>query len=431
MTNRPKSKKIYDDLCTAIPGGVNSPVRSCKEVGQYPLVAERGEKDMVYDADGNAYVDFCGSWGALIHGHAHQAINEVAQRRMAMGTTFGMTTQIEEEIARKVISIYDSIDKIRFVSSGTEAVMTAARLARGYTGRDLIVKFTGNYHGHSDGFLVQAGSGVAGLSPTSSSAGIPADSVKHIVSLTYNDVAGTRAFLNDPKNSGKIAAVLLEPIAANMGLVPATKEFIAMLRSETSKIGAVLIFDEVITGFRLGLQGAQQLYGIKPDLTCLGKIIGGGFPAAAFGGRQEIMDCLAPVGKVFQAGTLSGNPVAMAAGLAAVKLAERPGFYQELERKTQLITTPVKEMISRKNCNACVQEVGSLFTLFFGRKHVHNMDEVRTLDQAKFGDFFRYMFANGVYPPPSQHEAWFVSDAHSDSNLMKTRDLILSYLDRG
>lgn len=428
QTERPLSQKIYDDLCAVIPGGVNSPVRSCQEMGQTPLVVERAAKDRLYDADGNSYIDFCGSWGALIHGHAHPAILAAAQKRMALGTTFGITTAIEEELARKVISTYGSVEKIRFVSSGTEATMSAARVARGYTKRDVIVKFTGNYHGHADQFLVQAGSGVAGLSPTSSSAGIPADSVKNTVCLFYNDVDGTQAFLRDQANKERIAAVILEPIAANMGLVPATQEFIAMLREETHKIGALLIFDEVISGFRVGLKGAQGLYGVDPDMTCFGKIVGGGFPAAAFGGRADIMNCLAPIGSVYQAGTLSGNPVAMEAGVETIKLLENPGFYEELERKTKLITAPVKELLLEKDIAACLQEQGSLFTLFFGRRQVSNMEEARQLDLDRFADFFRYMFVNGVYIPPSQYESWFVSAAHEDANLLKTRYLILEYL---
>ena len=307
--------------------------------------------------------------------------------------------------------------------------MTAVRLARGFTKRDIIVKFNGNYHGHADFFLIQAGSGVAGLSPTSSSAGIPPDVVKHTVSLPYNDINAVRAFLNNPQHQSNIAAVILEPIAANMGVVPGTPDFINMLREETKKIGALLIFDEVITGYRVAHKGAQAIYGIKPDMTCFGKIIGGGFPAAAFGGRKEIMDCLAPCGPVYQAGTLSGNPVAMAAGLAALNLLEsQKDFYEKLERKTKIITEPVKEFLAKNQYPACVQECGSIFTLFFGKRKVSNMEEARGLDIDAFGDFFRYMFKNGVYVPPSQYEAWFVSAVHEEKNLEYTRDLVLRYL---
>lgn len=427
MHKRTSGDEIYEKLCEVIPGGVNSPVRSCKGMGQLPMVASHAAGDMIYDVDGNGYIDYCCSWGPLIHGHAHPDILNAAQSRMMMGTSFGVTTPIEEKLARKIVELIDSIEKIRFVSSGTEATMSAARLARGFTKRDVIVKFTGNYHGHADFFLVQAGSGVIGITPTSSSAGIPENVVKHTICLPYNDSAAFIAFMKDPLYRGQIAAVIVEPIACNMGVVPATREFLQTLRNETSKIGALLIFDEVITGFRVGLEGAQGLYGIRPDLTCFGKIIGGGFPAAAFGGRQDIMDHLAPLGPVYQAGTLSGNPVAMEAGLMSIQLLEKKGFYEELERKTNLITEPVKDLISKKNLPICVQQVGSLFTLFFGRHEVRNMEEGSRLDLERFAQFFRYMFTNGVYIPPWQYEAWFVSSAHQDKHLIKTRDLILKF----
>ena len=425
---RPYSEDIYNRLCKVIPGGVNSPVRAAKSINQLPLVIERGVKDLIYDVDGHAYIDYCGSWGALIHGHANPTILDAAKKRMDMGTSFGISSSIEEQIAYKVISIMDSIEKIRFVSSGTEATMSAVRLARGYTGRDTIIKFSGNYHGHADQFLVQAGSGVFGLTPTSSSAGVPADSVKHTVCLPFNDIETCRNYLRNSKHSSEIAAVILEPIAGNMGVVAATQEFMFMLREETQKIGALLILDEVITGFRVALKGAQYLYGVKPDLTCLGKIIGGGFPAAAFGGRSDIMDCLAPLGTVYQAGTLSGNPVAMEAGLQALKLLEVPGFYEELERKTAIITEPVKEAIHKKNIPACIQQVGSMFTLFFGRREVNSMEEAKHLDTEKFAKFFRYLFDQGIYIPPSQYESWFVSAVHEERHLEKTRDAILKFL---
>lgn len=430
MHKRTFSHEIYEKLCEVIPGGVNSPVRSCKGMSQPPMVADYARGDTIYDVDGNGYIDYCCSWGPLIHGHAHPEIIQAAYGRMAMGTSFGVTTPIEEKLARKVVELIDSIDKIRFVSSGTEATMSAARLARGFTKRDLIIKFTGNYHGHADFFLVQAGSGVIGITPTSSSEGIPEDVVKHTVCLPYNDITAFVDFINDPVHQHRVAAVIVEPVACNMGVVPAAPEFLNTLREETAKIGALLIFDEVITGFRLGLTGAQGLYKMKPDLTCFGKIIGGGFPAAAFGGRADIMDLLAPLGPVYQAGTLSGNPVAMEAGLKSIHLLEKEGFYEELEWKTNLITEPVKETIRKHNLAACVQQVGSLFTLFFGRQEVKSMEEGRSLDLAKFAEFFRYMFANGVYIPPWQYEAWFVSAAHEEKNLIKTRDLILKFLAR-
>ena len=430
MRLRPKSLEIYERLCEVIPGGVNSPVRSCKNMNQPPLVAERAVEDLIYDPDGHSYIDYCGSWGALIHGHSHPQIIEAAQNRMALGSSFGITTQIEEELARHVVTLIESIDKIRFVSSGTEATMSAIRLARGFTKRDLIIKFAGNYHGHADFFLVQAGSGVAGFLPQSSSAGIPEDIVKNTICLPYNDVEACRQVLRDPKNKGRIAAVILEPIAGNMGVVPATQEFIDMLRKETVDAGALLIFDEVMTGFRVGLKGAQGLYGVMPDLTTFGKIIGGGFPAAAFGGRRDIMDCLSPLGHVYQAGTLSGNPVAMEAGLQSLKMLNQKGFYEELSRKTNVLTKPIQDYLNKTQKNACIQQVGSMFTLFFGLKRVNNFEDTKRLDNETFARFFRFLFSKGVYIPPLHVEAWFASTAHTDAHLIKTRDLIIEFLER-
>lgn len=427
IQDRPKSKKYFEEFSKIVPGGANSPVRAFKGLGIPPMIADRGAGDLVYDADGNVYIDYCGSWGPLIHGHAHPEILSAVQAQLVKGTTFGIISTVEDKLARLIIKHVPSIQKIRFVSSGTEATMSAARLARGFTGRDLIVKFAGHYHGHADFFLVQAGSGVFGLTPTSSSAGIPEDIVRHTACLEFNDSEGCRKFLRDPQNRNRIAGVILEPIAGNMGCVAAKPEFLEMLRTVTREIGALLIFDEVMTGFRVALGGAQALYGIEPDLSCFAKIIGGGFPAAAFGGRAEIMNCLAPLGSVYQAGTLSGNPVAMEAGYQAIKMLERKGAYEELEAKTALLIEPVKQMIQQRGMNACIQGVGSMFTLFFGKKEVHNMEDAKGCDLEAFAHFFRYLFERGVYIPPAQHEAWFVSLVHQDEHLIKTRDLILSY----
>lgn len=427
MHEKTKTQATYEKLCEVIPGGVNSPIRSCRAVGQLPLIPERGVRDLVYDIDGNCFIDYCGSWGPLIHGHADPEILQAVQQKMMLGTTFGMTTAVEEELARAIVTLVPSVEKIRFVSSGTEATMSAARLARGFTGKPIIVKFTGHFHGHNDIFLVKAGSGVTGLNATSTSAGIPDEILRHTACLPFNDLQVTRAYLKE--HGDAIAAVILEPVACNMGVVPAQPSFMKMLREETERVGALLIFDEVITGFRLGLKGAQEIYTEKPDLTCFGKIIGGGFPAAAFGGRREIMDRLAPIGNVYQSGTLSGNPVAMAAGLAALKKLERPGFYEELEKKANIITEPVGEWLQKhEQVPVGLQQVGSLFTLFFGRRSVQSMEQGQNLDLEGFARFFRYLFAHGVYAPPLQYEAWFVSMAHEEKNLRKTRDLILSYL---
>lgn len=430
MTEKPRpiSEKIYQRLCEVIPGGVNSPVRACTGLGMAPLVADYGKGDLIVDCDGHAYVDYCGSWGALIHGHAHPDILTSVQQRMMKGTTFGVTTPVEEAIARKVTELVPSIEKVRFVSSGTEATMSAVRLARGATKRDWIIKFIGHYHGHADFFLVQAGSGVAELSSTSSSLGIPHELIQHTICLPFNDIAIVRRVLSDARYNNNIAAVILEPIAGNMGVVPASPDFIQMLREETEKIGALLIFDEVITGFRVGLGGAQALYQVTPDLTCLGKIIGGGFPAAAFGGRKELMDHLAPLGPVYQAGTLSGNPVAMEAGLQALKMLERPGFYQELQDKADRITQPVKQFVSDRKLDACLQQVGSMFTIFLGRRHVDNMADALAGDKTRYAHFFKHLFERGFYIPPFQYESWFVSSAHTVPHLEKTRDAILAFL---
>jgi glutamate-1-semialdehyde 2,1-aminomutase len=428
MQTRVRSQEIFNRLCQVIPGGVNSPVRSCASMGQLPMIIDYGVHDTLVDVDGRRYIDFCCSWGALIHGHSHPDILKAVQARLAKGSTFGITTAIEEQLASEITSLIDSVDKIRFVSSGTEATMSAVRLARGFTKRDLIIKFSGNYHGHADFFLVQAGSGVFNLSPTSSSAGIPDEIVKYTICLPYNDIEACRQVFQHPDYRNKIAAVILEPVAGNMGLVPATREFIHFLREETQQTGTLLIFDEVITGFRVALKGAQDYYQVKPDLTCFGKIMGGGFPAAAFGGRQDIMDYLAPIGSVYQAGTLSGNPIAMEAGLQALRLLKNPNFYEELQQKTDLFLNPIQEAITKNELLACVQRVGSMFTIFFGKKEVRNMEEAKQIDAEMFARFFRYLFEKGVYIPPSAHEAWFISSVHKEENLIYTREAILEFL---
>jgi len=427
---RPLSKKFYLSLCEKIPGGVNSPIRSFQKVGQPPIVVEKGEGALVTDIDGNTYIDYVGSWGPLLHGHAHPYILDRVKKRMDKGTSFGTISAVEKEIADKITSLVPSVEKLRFVSSGTEATMTALRIARGFTGKEVILKFAGHYHGHVDSLMLQAGSGLTGLTPTSSSKGIPQEVLEKTVILPFNDFKAAELAFNHPQLKGKIAAVILEPIAANMGVVLPVPGFLAHLRSLCDEENALLIFDEVITGFRIGgLQCAQGLFGIKPDLTCFGKIIGGGFPAAAVGGRKEILDMLAPIGSVYQAGTLSGNPVALEAGLATLELAERPGFYEELEEKTLFITQPIEEVIRRKNLNASCVEVGSLFTIFFGKKRVSNFQDVMELDLALFTKFFQTLFNNGILAPPLHCEAWFVSSAHTEEQLTYTRDQIIEFLE--
>lgn len=426
-TNRPLSKKCYEKLSEVIPGGVNSPVRAFNDLDIAPLVAESGLGAIITDLDGNQYIDYCMSWGALIHGHCHPQIVDAVIDRLKKGSSFGATTDIEEKLARKITKLIPSCEKVRMVNSGTEATMTACRLARGYTKRSLIIKFSGCYHGHADYFLLQAGSGVSKL-PESSSSGIPSEMLESTVCLPFNDCEAFNAFLDDPKIQETLACVIVEPIAANMGLVAASLEFLDLLRRRTKQCGAVLIFDEVISGFRVALGGAQGLYGITPDLSCFGKIMGAGYPAAGFGGKACIMDCLAPLGTVYQAGTLSGNPVAMQAGLEALELCEEPGFYETLDKKARIITDPVQQLIKEREMPFCLHSQGSLFTLFCGVRDVRNFKDAKAHDLEMFKKMFYHMFDNGVYMPPGPHEAWFVSMAHTTRELEKTRDLLLEFL---
>jgi glutamate-1-semialdehyde 2,1-aminomutase len=419
------TQAVFQELCRYFPGGVNSPVRSAKAVDDYPLIAASAKGSRIIDVEGNSYLDFCMSWGPLIHGHAHPKILQRIQEQMVLGTTYGVTTEIEGKLARKICQLMPGIDKIRFVSSGTEAAMSAVRLARGVTSRPLIVKFSGHYHGHADFFLVQAGSGVLHLNPESSSKGIPKELVQHTLCLPFND---RDAFEKICKVGNNIAAVIVEPVAGNMGIVPPEEGFLQFLRQKCSQIGALLIFDEVITGFRLGKGGAQELYKVEPDLTCLGKIVGGGLPAAAFGGKKKWMEHLAPLGEVYQAGTLSGNPLAMAAGLASLEILEEPGFYEKLQAKADLFLAPIKKRIQEKKLNACIQQVGSLFTLFLGVTSVSSLEDAKKCDGKKYGELFRFLRARGIYIPPLQQEAWFISTAHSDQELEEAAGAIFEFL---
>ncbi len=423
---RTKSEEIFTKNCAVIPGGVNSPVRSFQSVGlSPPLIVASGKGDTITDVDGKEYIDYCGSWGALILGHAHEKVVQAAQEQMALGSTFGIATEIEGILAKTIIDLVPSIEKIRFVSSGTEATMTAMRLARGFTGRPKIVKFTGHYHGHSDSLLIQAGSGVASLNPIATSRGVNLSVIADTICLPFNDFNAVQNFFRSP-DSSLVAAVILEAVTGNMGTILPEPGFLEMLRLETKKTGALLIFDEVITGFRVGLQGVQGLYQIDPDLTCLGKIIGGGFPAAAVGGKKEIMDFLAPLGPVYQAGTLSGNPVAMQAGLATLKEIQKPNFYKDLLDKTNRLTLPVQELLQSKN--GCLQQCGSMFSLFFGLKKVRSKEDLKTLDEEMFRRFFKTLFDKGIYIPPASQEAWFISSAHTEEHMDYTLESILSFI---
>lgn len=424
---RPRSEAVYKKACAVIPGGVNSPVRSFKSLGMSPLIVESGKGSVIRDVDGHEYIDYCQAWGSLILGHAHPRIVRRASLQMTKGSSFGIATEIEEEMASCIVRLIPSIEKVRFVSSGTEATMTALRLARGFTGRSKIIKFTGHYHGHSDSLLVQAGSGVASINPLATSKGVNTAQIADTLCIPFNDPEALRFIF--VQHGADIAAIILEPITANMGVVLPEPGFLELLREETRRVGALLIFDEVVTGFRVGLRGAQGLYNIDPDLTCLGKIVGGGFPAAAVGGKAEIMDFLAPLGQVYQAGTLSGNPVAMRAGFETLKIAQAPGFYDRLSAKTDRLVRPLEEAMKGPiKTKVCVQRVSSMFSLFFGVEKVKRKEDLVRMDEKKFVEFFKYMFGKGIYLPPSSHEAWFVSDAHTDAQIDYTVKCVLEFL---
>jgi glutamate-1-semialdehyde 2,1-aminomutase len=413
MTNdRPKSKAAFAEATQYIPGGVNSPVRALRAVGETPLFIDSAEGVMLHDIDGNSYLDFCLSWGVFIVGHSHPAVTTRVAQAIARGTSYGIPTLQETALAKRVHQLIPSMERVRFVNSGTEAVMSAIRLARGYTGRNLIVKFIGCYHGHVDHLLVAAGSGVATMG-ASSSAGVPAGFVQHTACLPFNDRAAVSRFFAE--HGSEVAAVIVEPVPANMGVVPERDGFLKFLRSITAEHGALLIFDEVITGFRLAAGGAQQFYGITPDLTTVGKIVGGGFPAAAFGGRAEIMKLLAPEGPVYQAGTLSGNPIAMTAGLATLDLLAQPGVYDNLNAKTERFIGDLRKVLEPKGI--VINSVGNMFTLFFTTGEVRNFDDVKRCDTERFGSFFRHMLRHGIYISPSQFETCFISLAHTDDQL--------------
>lgn len=409
------SEKAYKEASTYIPGGVNSPVRALRSVGAAPLFVQHAQQDTFVDVDGNEFIDFCLSWGVFILGHGNEQVQSAAIRAISHGSSYGIPSLVETELAKLVVQAVPSIEKVRFVSSGTEAVMSAIRLARGYTGRRIIVKFDGCYHGHSDSLLVAAGSGVAQLQQ-SSSAGVPAEFTQLTVSLPFNDMDAVHALFQE--RGSEIAAVILEPVPANMGVVLPKNGFLEGLRSITSAHGALLIFDEVISGFRLGLGGAQQRFGITPDLTTIGKIVGGGFPAAAFGGRQDIMDQLAPLGPVYQAGTLSGNPVAMAAGIQTLQLLSEPRFYTQLEAKTTSFVSKLREIT--KGYGVTIQQIGSMFTLFFSEHALTNYEDVKQSNTDRFALFFQKLLAEGVYFSPSAFEANFMSVTHTDAHLEKT-----------
>ncbi|MDX1295168.1 MAG: glutamate-1-semialdehyde 2,1-aminomutase [Sulfurimonadaceae bacterium] len=411
------SLKAFDEAQTLIPGGVNSPVRAFKSVGGTPLFIEEGEGAYLKDIDGNKYVDYVQSWGPLIFGHRDESIENAVIEAVKHGLSFGAPTLAETELAQLVTSIFDSIDKVRFVSSGTEAVMSAIRLARGYTGKDDIVKFEGCYHGHSDSLLVQAGSGAATFG-NPSSPGVPADFTKHTLLAKYNDLESVKKCFEQSDN---IACIIIEPIAGNMGLVPADKEFLAALRELCDANGALLIFDEVMSGFRATLFGAESITGTTPDLVTLGKVIGGGMPVGAFGGKREVMAQLSPEGPVYQAGTLSGNPVAMAAGLAAVKkLREKSRLYPILEGRAKRLVEGMKEAADKHGIPFQIDVRGSMFGFFFSEKPVKNFSDAGEADHARFAKFHAAMLNEGFYFACSGYEAGFISTAITDQMVEDT-----------
>jgi glutamate-1-semialdehyde 2,1-aminomutase len=401
-------------------GGVNSPVRAFRAVGGTPLIIERGRGSRLWDVDGREFIDYVCSWGALILGHAHPDIVRAVADQAARGTSYGMTSPLEIELGERIASAVPSIEQIRFVSSGTEATMSAVRAARAFTRRDLILKFEGAYHGHADSFLVEAGSGLATLG-ISSSPGVPDALARLTLNAPFNDIAAVENIFSQHK--GKIAAIIVEPVAANMGVIAPAPEFLAALRRISLADGALLIFDEVITGFRLGYGGAQTSIGIRPDMTVLGKIIGGGLPVAAYGGRREIMETIAPLGPVYQAGTLSGNPLAMRAGLATLPLLEQHAFYPELDAKAVRLAEGLRKALTETGVPGEINISGSLLTLFFVASTVRNYTGAKRSDTARFAAFFREMLGHGILVPPSQFEALFVSAAHSDNDIDRTIDV--------
>ncbi len=412
-----RSKTLMARAEALIPGGVNSPVRAAKAVGGDPPFIARGQGARVTDVDGNTYLDYVASWGPLICGHAHPEVVEAVARAAERGTSFGAPTEAEVTLAERIVEFVPGVEVVRLVNSGTEATMSAVRLARAVTGRPMIVKFDGAYHGHADSFLVAAGSGLATLG-IPSSPGVPEALTNLTVSLPYNDLEAVRRAMTD--HAQRIAAVIVEPVAGNMGVIPPAAGFLEGLREACDRAGALLIFDEVITGFRVGLGGAQGLYGVTPDLTCLGKIIGGGLPVGAYGGRAELMNRLAPVGDVYQAGTLSGNPLAVAAGSAVLDIASRPGFYESLEAVSADLTARLAAVFETAGLPVTINRVGSMFTVFFTDGPVTDWTGAARADAGRYAAYWRAMLAGGVYLAPSAFEAAFVGSAHGPAEIAQT-----------
>lgn len=412
-----RSAEAFEIAKKYMPGGVNSPVRAFRSVGLVPVFVERGEGAMVYDIDGNRFIDYVASWGPLILGHAHPEVVEAIQRTAAGGTSFGAPTLIETEMAKLVCERVPSIEIVRMVNSGTEATMSALRLARGYTKRNKILKFEGSYHGHADSLLIKAGSGVATLG-LPDSPGVPESTAVNTITVPYNDLEAVKLAFS--RYGEEIACIIVEPIAGNMGVVPPLPGFLQGLRDITTEYGSLLIFDEVMTGFRVGLNSAQGLYGVTPDLTCLGKVIGGGLPVGAYGGRREIMEYIAPSGPIYQAGTLSGNPLAMTAGYTTLKLLGEPGVYEELERKGARLQEGFEKNSAEFGIPCTINRVGSMVCPFFTEKKVINYETAKSSDLELFAKYFGHMLDLGISVAPSQFEGMFISTAHSDELIERT-----------
>jgi glutamate-1-semialdehyde 2,1-aminomutase len=414
---RNKSKRLFRRARALIPGGVNSPVRAFKAVGGNPLFIERAKGSKLYDVDGNAYIDYVLSWGPLIMGHAHPRVVAALKAAAERGTSYGAPTELEVKLAELLIKAYPSMDKVRLVNSGTEATMSAIRAARGFTGRDKIIKFEGCYHGHADGLLVRAGSGAATFG-VPDSPGVPKSYARNTLTLPFNDTKALKGLIE--KEWKSIACVILEPVAGNMGCVLPRTGFLKNLRSLTRKYGIVLVFDEVMTGFRVAYGGAQERFGIKPDMTCLGKVIGGGLPVGAYGGKAEIMSMMAPDGPVYQAGTLSGNPLAVTAGIATIKLLSKRGVYEKLEEKSSLLEAALKDAAETAGAVTRFYRAGTMFCTYFTGKEVLDFESAKSADTAMFGRFFSGMLKRGINLAPSQFEAGFMSLAHSTADIRKT-----------
>ena len=417
--NRKISDSLYQQALSLIPGGVNSPVRACRSVGTDPLFIQGAEGSKIIDADGNVFIDYVGSWGPMILGHRHPAVVDSIRQVLEKGTSFGAPTQLEVELAEMLVEAVPSVEMVRMVNSGTEATMSAIRLSRGATGREAIVKFDGCYHGHADALLVEAGSGVATLG-IPGSPGVPGPFVAQTYSLPYNDSEAVKQLM--ARQGSSIAAVIVEPVAGNMGLVEPATGFLEILRDECSRNGCLLIFDEVMTGFRVDYGGAQSLFNIVPDLTCFGKIIGGGLPVGAYGGRKDIMEQIAPSGSIYQAGTLSGNPVAMAAGIATLRELKKPGFYPRLEEISLQLANGMQSAAEKSGKTVSLNRVGSMMGMFFTKGPVRSFADAKTSDLDTFSSYYRQMLSRGIYLAPSQFEALFVSAAHSPEDLQATTD---------